>query len=83
MRISIKLNNNADMGLNSSFASKRAFSNSALWDLIKEDDLDGRLEVTYAPGYKNEFDFVNAEHLRKLVDVATEKGLVDEFVGKV
>lgn len=69
----------AETGLRSSFDTKRAFAQSALWDLIKEHDFGGVLEVKYAGTYKNEFPFSNFKEMKLAADAGTEKVLVDEF----
>lgn len=68
-----------EMGLTSTFASKRAFANSNTSDKIKEGNISGTLVITYAQGYKNEFPFNDYKELMVALNAGTEKELVNEF----
>lgn len=79
MRISIKLNTDAEMDPVSSFTSKQQFRKSPLWNFVEERNLGGVLKVTYAPTYYNEFIFENFEEMRVAYETGTESALANEF----
>lgn len=68
-----------EMGMTSSFNSKRAFAQSSLWELIKERNPVGTLTITYAGDYKNSFVFEGFDKMKLALDAGTEKELLNEF----
>lgn len=68
-----------EMGMSSSFPSKRAFAISNTSAKIKEGNIDGVLVIEYGKGYKNEFPFTNFTEFNTALNAGTEKELLHEF----
>ena len=79
IRIKISHVQGIEMGTQSTFSSRRAFSQSSLWEFIKEHNSDGRITVTYYEDYRNTAFFKDAKDLKGYLDVFLEKELLDEF----
>lgn len=79
IRIKISHVQNVEMGITSTFSSRRKFSQSPLWEFIKEHNSEGRVTINYYEDYRNTAYFKNPEELKRWLDVFLEKELLDEF----